>query len=106
MHNLFTTSVLRVKVLVFWLLLALSFTSCESRTTKLRQQGDSLIHLIEAYQRQKGRLPASLTELGRLETEAGPLYYRQLSPIAYEVWFGTSLGESETYSSLTKKWGK
>jgi hypothetical protein len=106
MNNLVTASILRAKAPAFSLLLALSFTSCVSRVTKLRQEGDNLVHLVEAYRLHQGRLPASLAELDLVETEAGPLYYRQSSPTAYQVWFGTSLGESETYSSQTKKWGQ
>lgn len=106
MNNIFAARILRKKATTFLLLLALIFTSCESRTTKLRQEGNNLVHLVEAYRLREGRLPASLAELGIVEIEAGPLYYRQSAPTAYEVWFGTSLGESETYSSQTKKWGK
>jgi hypothetical protein len=90
---------------VLLLILTLSFASCESRTTKLQRQGDSLIHLIEKYRLQTGKLPASLKELGVPETDSGPLYYQRKNATTYEVWFGTSLGESETYSSLTRKWG-
>jgi hypothetical protein len=97
--------ILQVYRLVFLLILTLNFTSCESRTTKLQRQGDSLIHLIENYRLQTGKLPASLTELGVPETESGPLYYQRKNATIYEVWFGTSLGESRTYSSLTRKWG-
>jgi hypothetical protein len=90
---------------VLLLILTLSFTSCESRTAKLQRQGDSLIHLIENHRLKTGNLPASLTELGVPETESGPLYYQRKNATTYEVWFGTSLGESQTYSSLTRKWG-
>jgi hypothetical protein len=32
------------------------------------------------------------------------VYYRKVSENEYYVWFGTSLGESETYHSETGKW--
>ena len=95
----------RINAFAFLLSLALSGASCERRTTKLRREGDSLIHLIDQYQLQTGKLPASLTALGVPEIEAGPLYYQRKDTVTYEVWFGTSLGESQTYSSRTRKWG-
>jgi hypothetical protein len=95
----------RITAFVFLFSFGLSGASCESRTTKLRREGDRLIHLIDQYRLQTGKLPASLAALGVAETEAGPLYYQRKDTTTYEVWFGTSLGESETYSSQTKKWG-
>jgi len=96
----------KINALAFLLFFPLSFTSCESRTAKLRREGDKVVTLIEAHRLQTGKLPASLTELGAPEAEEGPLYYQRKSATTYEVWFGRSLGESETYSSRTKKWEK
>lgn len=96
----------RIKAGVFLLFAALSFTSCDSRTAELQKQGNHLIHLIEAYRLRKGEAPTSLSALGIEETESGPLYYQRLDSATYEIWFGTSLGESKRYSSLTKKWGR
>jgi hypothetical protein len=96
----------RINAFVFLLAFGLSGASCESRTAKLRREGDNLIYLIEEYRLQTGKLPASLTALKIAELEAGPLYYQRKDAATYEVWFGTSLGESETYSSRTRRWGK
>ena len=32
------------------------------------------------------------------------VFYRKIGPDEYSVWFGTALGESETYNSRSKKW--
>lgn len=104
MSSAFLSIGARINAIAFLLSLALSCASCESRTTKLRREGDSLIHLIDQYQLQTGKLPASLAALGVPELEEGPLYYQRMDAATYEVWFGTSLGESQTYFSLTGKW--
>jgi hypothetical protein len=99
-------NVSRLSAFALLLFVGLGVTACESRTTRLRRDGDNVIHRIEKYRLRTGKLPTSLAELGLQEAEAGPLYYQRTDTATYEVWFGTSLGESETYSSLTKKWGK
>jgi hypothetical protein len=32
------------------------------------------------------------------------VFYRKIGDNEYYVWFGTTLGESETYDSRIKKW--
>jgi hypothetical protein len=65
--------------------------------------GNEIVSHIETFRTKHGRLPETLAEVGYEESESGP-YYRKIDYAAYCVWFGTSLGESETYSSRTKKW--
>jgi hypothetical protein len=59
---------------------------------------------IEAFRKANGRLPNSLAEMGIYEDESGPVYYRKQDDQNYIVYFGLSLGESETYDSRTRKW--
>ena len=70
---------------------------------KLRR-GNEIIAKVEKFRIEKGRLPNSLSEIGVVETESGPIYYEKKSETKYIVWFGKELGESATYDSDTKKW--
>ena len=62
-----------------------------------------LIERVEDFRRREGRLPASLGDLGVLESEECPCY-RRISTADYRVWFGTVLGESLTYDSGAQAW--
>jgi hypothetical protein len=68
------------------------------------KQGNETVAKVEKFRNEKGRLPNSLSEIGTLETENGPIYYRKESDTKYIIWFGKELGESATYDSATKKW--
>lgn len=50
-----------------------------------------------------GRLPEAVDEIG-IEDPDLDVFYRKVSNDKYWVWFGTTLGESETYHSREKKW--
>ncbi len=71
---------------------------------KMIKDGNKIIAQIENYRVQKGYLPESLNEIGIEELESGPHYYDVWDSINYTLYFGTSLGESMTYYSDTKKW--
>jgi hypothetical protein len=94
----------RVSYLICALLLFCFFTSCNDRERRLIKKGNDLVNKVELYKKNKGKLPASLSDLGIKETEEGPLYYQKRDSLGYKIWFGTSLGESETYYSDSKKW--
>ncbi len=68
------------------------------------KQGNEVVAKIEKFKKEKGRLPDSLSEIGVVETESGPIFYKKESETKYIVWFGQELGESATYDSDTKKW--
>lgn len=68
------------------------------------KQGNEVVAKIEKFKNDKGRLPNSLSEIGIVETESGPIYYKKESETKYIVWFGKELGESATYDSVTKQW--
>lgn len=86
------------------LLINILFLSCSSRENMLMDEGNDLSNKIEMYKIKKGRLPNTLSDIGFIEKEEGPLYYKKIDSSNYIIWFGTSLGESKTYYSDTKKW--
>jgi hypothetical protein len=67
-----------------------------------RDSGNAIVSKIETFRRETGRLPNSLSEIGVEERESGPDYCKT-SRNGYIVWYGTTLGESDTYDSQTKK---
>jgi hypothetical protein len=89
-----------VSILVF-----LALTSCSvSQSNHKQKAAEQIILKIDAYSHENGRLPASLNEIGVRESEEGPIYFHRLTDSTYEVWYGTSLGESVTYNSATATW--
>ena len=68
------------------------------------KKGNKVKEKVEVYKIKNGRLPNSLTDIGEIDSEEGPIYYDKVDSITYMISFGLSLGESETYSSKTKKW--
>ena len=64
--------------------------------------GDEIIARVEDFRKNHGRLPETIEELG-LRPDA-TVFYQKIGERDFCVWFGTTLGESETYSSRTGKW--
>jgi hypothetical protein len=62
-----------------------------------------IISRVETYRNTQGRLPEALDEIGIGDPDVR-VYYKKTGNSDYIVWFGTSLGESETYDSHTRKW--
>jgi hypothetical protein len=77
------------------------FWGCTPNKQKL---GNELIKKVEAYQNTHHQLPQNISELGMQEKEEGPVYYLKQTDTSYIVWYGLELGESKTYSSVTKQW--
>jgi hypothetical protein len=67
-------------------------------------EGNELIQRIESYRREHRRLPDSVEETGIRNPDALRVFYQKCSDDRYIVWFGTTLGESMTYTSETRKW--
>ena len=61
------------------------------------------ISKIEEFRKVKKRLPDSLSEAGAQDDESCPCYCKTGAD-SYLVWYGTTLGESDTYDSETRKW--
>jgi len=66
--------------------------------------GNELIGRIESYRRAHRRLPGSLQETGLRDHDALRVSYQKCSDDKYVVWFGTTLGESISYTSSIRKW--
>jgi len=90
-----------VLLLVIVLCIPAYFFLRGSRDRKLISRGNEIIQRIEAFKSNQKRLPNSLSEVGIGEEE---LFYNKYDSIHYIVWYGTSLGESVTYYSDSKKW--
>ncbi len=65
--------------------------------------GKQIISRVEAFRATHGHLPDTLKDVGMNEDDRR-VYYRKDGDTHYIIWFGTTLGESETYNSDTKKW--
>lgn len=68
------------------------------------RKGNQLIAEIEAFQRERGRLPAELSEITNYAAAQDRLSYLRCGETRYIVWFGTTLGESMTYDSQSRNW--
>lgn len=68
------------------------------------RQSEPIRASLENYRQQHGRYPTSLAEIGIVERDDGPIYYRRESESTYILWFGTTLGESKTYQSTDGRW--
>jgi hypothetical protein len=65
--------------------------------------GNLIVSRVEAYRTSHGDVPDSLEALG-VDEESVKVFYRKENAQRYIVWFGTTLGESMTYDSDTRKW--
>jgi hypothetical protein len=73
------------------------FYSQELRT------GSEIISRVKTFRRKYGKLPETLREVGYEDTQER-VFYTKLSPDEYCLWFGTGLGQSETYRSRVGHW--
>lgn len=96
---------MRIKISITILLfLIITIISCTSREENLRNKAKDYIEKIEKFKIENDRLPRSLSEIGIDETLEGPIFYQKRDSSEYILWYGTILGESETYYSTNKKW--
>lgn len=88
----------------FFLLTVFILSFIGQRERKLIKEGNKIVEEVEKFKEDNGRVPNSLSEIGYQENMEGPLYYEKRDSVNYVLWFGTSLGESVTYSSTLKEW--
>ena len=68
------------------------------------RRGNELVSRIESFRQKHGRLPASSDELRISGPDAFQIFYEKCTETKYIVWFGTTVGESMTYSSEIRTW--
>lgn len=94
---------MKEQIFIALLLISLS-VQCASSNKCMKNKGNKLVEQIEQYRSEHGSLPSSLTDMGLLETESGPLYYDRMDSTNYVVSFSYSVGESINYYSTTGQW--
>lgn len=80
------------------------FSIANNREDRLIRLGNQYVAKINKYYLAKGKLPNSLSEVGGMDSEEGPIYYERKDTSSFILWFGTTVGESITYRSTTKSW--
>jgi predicted small secreted protein len=70
-----------------------------------RRAGNDIVAKIERFKKSTGHLPSALSDIGVTADENCPCYCKT-GDGNYIVWYGTTLGESDTYDSQTKKWSE
>ena len=65
--------------------------------------GNETVSRVETFRVKHGRLPETLKEAG-IDDPDQKVFNRKMGSDEYCVWFGTTLGESETFNSRTQKW--
>lgn len=58
---------------------------------------------LKAYHQKHRSYPEALDQIGIPSREEGPIYYQREGG-SYLLWFGTRLGESQTYRSQEGFW--
>ena len=91
--------------LAFTVMLSLAVSSCESyQKRQIEKDAEILITQIEAFQKENGRLPETLMEIGKKQEELdGPFGYYKMSPTRYGLGAALSLESTYNYYSETKK---
>ena len=95
-------SMKRPQMLVSILMLAAGFSGCNYSE---RKASNEIVAKVEQFKKSTGRLPDRLSDVGIKENESCPCYCKTSSD-SYMVWYGTTLGESDTYDSRTTEWSE
>ncbi|MFZ1083862.1 MAG: hypothetical protein WAN35_02720 [Terracidiphilus sp.] len=69
-----------------------------------KDEAEDLVRKVEAYQLRHAQLPASQDDLGISENQDEQAFYRREDEHHFIVWYGTTLGHSIVYDSITRKW--
>jgi hypothetical protein len=65
--------------------------------------GNEIISRVDVFRKSHGYVPETLKDVGITDPDLS-VFYRKTGDNEYIVWFGTTLGESETYNSRSRKW--
>jgi len=72
---------------------------------------ERFIKEVEQFRAERGRIPSAeeanqlMTRLGWAVSESSPRY-RKIGTESYEISFGTTLGNSMAYNSVSQSWGE
>jgi hypothetical protein len=100
--------ILIVAGLVVYLALGIVGPSSWVDRSQIRQC-EALIKAVDQFRAERGRIPSAeeaeqlMIRLGWTLSESCPCY-RETGQDSYEIWFGTTLGNSMTYSSVSQGW--
>ena len=92
----------RSQMVVSMLMLAVGFFGCNYSE---RKASNEIIAKVEQFKKSTGRLPEALSDIGLKENDSCPCYCKT-SNDSYIVWYGTTLGESDTFDSRTRNWSE
>lgn len=100
------TTTLSRAIYVAAILLSLTTSGCDKLLDRRKiRKGDELVKRIEQFRERNHRLPDNFEEAGATDPEATiGFYYMRCDKDSYIIWFGTSLGESVSYSSTGGTW--
>jgi len=70
-----------------------------------RRAGDDIVARVDQFKKSTGHFPSALSDIGVRADESCPCYCKT-GDDNYIVWYGTTLGESDTYDSRTKRWSE
>src|SRR5437868_5182136 len=94
-----------VSSLIFTVALSFMLCSCNNLEKRdIMKQGNEVIAKIEAFKKERGRLPEALSEIGVKESEGGPIFYKKKNSSSYEIWGVYAAELSFKYDSETQKW--
>lgn len=80
------------------------FWSYGSRDRRLKQEARPVITAAEAWRAAHGHYPESIPITSPPGLPDGELFYKRESDGSFIIWYGLSLGESNTYRSVTGAW--
>ena len=94
-----------VSSLALVVVLSVMLCSCDTLIKRdLIKEGNEVIAKIESFKKDNGRLPESLTELGIVETEGGPIFYKKVDSSRYTLYGMVHFDRTVNYDSETQKW--
>ena len=94
--------------IAFFLAMPFIVSSCryidEVNKKEIKKNGEAVIVKIEAFQKEKGRLPENEAEMGVKVDEGGPIFYNKKSASSYELSGSIDFDHMYKYNSETKEW--
>jgi hypothetical protein len=92
----------RPQTAVSMLMLTVAVVGCNYSD---HRAGKEIVAKVEMFKKSTGHLPEALSDIGLKENNSCPCYCKT-SNDSYTVWYGTTLGESDTFDSRTQRWSE